>query len=197
MDNIPNDTQKRARGRPRAFDSDAGVETALGLFHARGYDAVGTAELCTAIGVRPPSLYAAYGSKLGLYERALERYRESPMATFVIEALTDASDPDEAIRAVLLAAAEFYGADPERRGCMALEGSVAPGDANARERAAALVEATGAVLRERLAALGSTHPDADADAVLIGMRGLSAAAKAGASEKQLHDAARRLVAMSD
>lgn len=195
MDNISNDTQKRPRGRPRAFDSDAGVETALRLFHARGFAAVATAELCEAIGVRPPSLYAAYGSKLGLYERALKRYRESPMATFVIEALADADDPDEAIKAVLFTAAERYAADPERRGCMALEGSVAPGDANARERAAALVDATGAVLREQLAALGSAHPDADADAVLIGMRGLSAAAKAGTSQKQLREAAQRLVAM--
>ena len=59
------------------------METALALFHERGYDAVGVAELSQATGVKPPSLYAAFGSKQGLFERAValcEKY-ERPVAT--------------------------------------------------------------------------------------------------------------------
>ena len=163
----------------------------MGLFHARGYDHVGTAELCTAIGVRPPSLYAAYGSKLGLYERALERYGRSPMAGFVMDAMADATNAPEAMSAVLLTAAERYAADPERRGCLALEGSVG-GDADARELADELVRATRAVLRSRLEELGASDPEGDAEAVLVAMRGLSAAARSGGSARALRKAAERL-----
>src|SRR5690606_32179930 len=64
----------RPRGRPRQFDPDDAVATAQRLFHERGYDAVSVADLTAALGIRPPSFYAAFGSKAGLYERVLERY---------------------------------------------------------------------------------------------------------------------------
>lgn len=65
---------KTARTRRPAFDREQGIETARELFHARGYDAVGIAELTQALDIVPPSLYAAYGSKLALFERALQSY---------------------------------------------------------------------------------------------------------------------------
>src|SRR5262245_25860741 len=61
-------------GRPRSFDKDVAVETAMRLFHARGYDAVGVAELVSELGIKPPSFYAAFGSKAGLFRQALDRY---------------------------------------------------------------------------------------------------------------------------
>src|SRR6218665_82045 len=54
------------RKRRPAFDREQGVEIAQKLFHARGYDAVGAADLTAALGIVPPSLYAAYGSKAEL-----------------------------------------------------------------------------------------------------------------------------------
>jgi len=41
------------------------------LFHSRGYDAVSVADLTKEIGINPPSFYAAFGSKLGLYTQVL------------------------------------------------------------------------------------------------------------------------------
>lgn len=64
----------RPRGRPRRFDPERAVATAQRLFHARGYDGLGVAEMTEALGVNPPSFYAAYGSKLGLFDRVLARY---------------------------------------------------------------------------------------------------------------------------
>ncbi len=55
---------------------DAAIDTAMKLFHARGYDAVGVAELGEELGITPPSFYAAFGSKAGLLERVLKRYEE-------------------------------------------------------------------------------------------------------------------------
>src|SRR3954467_10984225 len=63
-----------ARGRPRRFNPDEAVATAQRLFHEKGYDSVSVADLTKALGINPPSFYAAFGSKAGLYARILDRY---------------------------------------------------------------------------------------------------------------------------
>lgn len=50
------------------------LDGALGLFAARGYDAVGVQELCEAGGVTKPTLYYYFGSKSGVLDAVLERY---------------------------------------------------------------------------------------------------------------------------
>jgi AcrR family transcriptional regulator len=65
----------KARGRPRSFDLDAALETAMRLFWEHGYEATSLAQLTEAIGVSAPSLYAAFGDKETLFLRAVERYQ--------------------------------------------------------------------------------------------------------------------------
>ena len=72
----------KPRGRPRSFDTDEAIDTAMKLFHGRGYDAVGVAELGEKLGITPPSFYAAFGSKAGLLERTLKRYVDSETNIF-------------------------------------------------------------------------------------------------------------------
>ena len=187
--NISNDTNKRTAGRPRRFDRAAGVATAEALFHHHGYDALGIKAICDAFGVRQPALYAAYGSKAGLFEAALGRYAEGPYAAFVAAAMEGAATPEGAFHAVLGSAAQLYATDPERTGCLALEASTNASEPAARQAAAALVEATRAALAARYAALGAAAPEAWADATIAGMRGLSAEARAGQSADALVAAA--------
>ncbi|MGW2391064.1 TetR/AcrR family transcriptional regulator [Streptomyces lydicamycinicus] len=72
--------QQRTRGRPRAFDRDRAVLDAARLFWRRGYSGTSTRDLTAALGLSTSSLYAAFGSKAGLFEEAVrtyaERYRE-------------------------------------------------------------------------------------------------------------------------
>lgn len=191
IDNISDDTKKRRRGRPRRLDRGEGVALAEALFHARGYDALGIKALCDAFGVRQPALYAAYGSKAELFGLALERYASSPYATFIVEALDPSTTPREALHAVLSGAARLYAADPERRGCMALEASANASDPAARQAASNLVKAVRGTLAARYAALGpgADAPEAWADATIAGMRGLSAEARMGRSADDLAAAA--------
>ena len=44
------------------------------LFWRKGYEATSMNDLCDAMGVRSPSLYAAFGSKEALYLEAVEHY---------------------------------------------------------------------------------------------------------------------------
>ncbi len=116
------DTKKsRGRGRPRGFDPDAAVVTAQRLFHARGYDAVSVGDLTRALGINPPSLYAAFGSKFDLFDRVLGRYSE--VGAVPLDRILRPGRPlAEALSEVLVEAARSYTADPDMSGCMVLEG---------------------------------------------------------------------------
>ena len=61
-------------GRPRGFDRDAALEAAMYLFWRKGFAAATMNDLCEAMGVNSPSLYAAFGSKEALYLEAIEHY---------------------------------------------------------------------------------------------------------------------------
>lgn len=61
--------------RAREFDTEAAVGAAMQLFWERGYAATSVDDLVARLGIGRGSLYAAFGSKQGLYLRALDRYR--------------------------------------------------------------------------------------------------------------------------
>src|SRR6202007_2111067 len=61
-------------GRPREFDTDKALDEAMEVFWRHGYEGATIAELTGAMGINPPSLYAAFGSKEGLLKAALDRY---------------------------------------------------------------------------------------------------------------------------
>ncbi|QGX87057.1 TetR family transcriptional regulator [Escherichia coli] len=66
--------QSRVPGRPRRFAPEQAVSAAKVLFHQKGFDAVSVAEVTDYLGINPPSLYAAFGSKAGLFSRVLNEY---------------------------------------------------------------------------------------------------------------------------
>lgn len=172
----------RPRGRPRRFDPEQAVATAQRLFHARGYDGVSVADLTEALGINPPSFYAAFGSKAGLYARILGRYTAAegvPLA----EILRPGRPVAEALAEVLEEAARRYAADPAAAdpaaaGCLAIEGARC-NDPEARKAARTLTAAAEDTIRRFVAA---THPEAAgrlADYVVAVMTGLSSMAREG------------------
>ena len=66
----------KPRGRPRSFDRGRALERAMHLFWRKGYEATSVSDLTRAMGINPPSLYAAFGDKERLYLEALGRYQQ-------------------------------------------------------------------------------------------------------------------------
>ena len=64
----------RGRGRPRQFNIDRATESCDALFRSRGYDRVTLQDLTGAIGINPPSFYAAFGNKALLFIRIADSY---------------------------------------------------------------------------------------------------------------------------
>jgi len=183
-----NNVLARPRGRPRRFDPEQAVATAQQLFHARGYDAVSVADLTEALGINPPSFYAAFGSKAGLYMRVLSHWT----GTRAIP-LTEILRPDrpvaEALAALLEEAARRYAAEAGAGGCMVLEGTRC-NDNDARAAARALNQAGESVIRDYIAARHPEEAERLADFVSTTMSGLSAKARNGHGLAQLLATAR-------
>ena len=111
-------------GRPRAFDRDEALEAAMILFWRKGFAAASMNDLCDAMGVRSPSLYAAFGSKEALYLEAIERYVET-IGPPIWGKLAEGNTARASVESLLLAATESLPKSQETpAGCMAALGAV-------------------------------------------------------------------------
>ena len=178
---------EKPRQRRPAFDREQGIAIAQALFHQRGFDAVSLADLTEAMNIKPPSFYAAYGSKAALFERAMHRYA-GENALPVDELLAPDRPPAEALTALLVAAAKQYGRDSALRGCLITEGMRAD-DPIARNMAEKLGDTGIQTIRRYLDEVRPDAAQALADYLLVTLRGLSAAACSGMSSERLVDVA--------
>jgi AcrR family transcriptional regulator len=113
-----------AIGRPRGFDRDAALEAAMFLFWRKGFAATSMSDLCDAMGISSPSLYAAFGSKEALYLEAVEYYVRT-IGPPVWDKLAEGATARAGIENLLIAWTESL---PKSRatpaGCMALLAAV-------------------------------------------------------------------------
>lgn len=178
----------RARGRPRRFDPEEAVSKALPLFHERGYDAVSVADVTEALGINPPSFYAAFGNKAGLYSRILDHWSNTSAIPFA-DILTPDRPVADALAHVLEEAARHYVGEPYSGGCLVLEGTRC-NDTEARAAALAFNLRAEEALRNYIGARHPEQAEALADFVSTTMSGLSAKARNGHRLEQLLATAR-------
>lgn len=180
---------KAVRQRRPAFDRERGVEIAEVLFHARGYDAVSVADLTQALGIVPPSLYAAYGSKLELFERTLLHYVQHNSLPFE-QLLAEPGAPADVLTGLFVASARHCTADPQRPGCMVTEAMRAD-DEQAAAIALTLAEYGTGLLRAYVAAHApASEVERILDYLLLTLRGISSYACLGYSQEKLVNCAR-------
>lgn len=69
--------EHRGKGRPRGFDREMALNTALNIFWQQGYEPASVAELCEKMGINPPSLYSTFGNKAALFMEAVRHYENT------------------------------------------------------------------------------------------------------------------------
>ena len=114
-------------GRPRTFDADAALESAMQVFWRKGFEGASLADLTAAMGINPPSLYAAFGSKENLFRKAMDRYEIGPGGYTPI-ALKAATARDVAEQ-LLAGAVALHGTARNPKGCLGVQGALASGEA--------------------------------------------------------------------
>ncbi|MBB5122451.1 TetR family transcriptional regulator [Streptomyces eurocidicus] len=183
----------RQRGRPRSFDREAALETATLAFWEHGYEATSVADLTRAMGIAPPSLYAAFGNKEALFAEVVEVYGRT-YGDFVRRALKEEPTALGALGRVLREAAREYTEPGRPTGCLTLLAATGctTSSAEAEEVLRARRAATVAAFERRIGAGvadGELPPDTDAATLarcVVGMmQGLSQQARDGATREQL------------
>jgi AcrR family transcriptional regulator len=164
------------------------------VFWRKGYEGAALSELTEAMGINPPSLYAAFGSKEGLFRAVLERYdarREDLM-----ERVLGAPDARSVARLFLEGVAGFA-ADTNGRnppGCLLVQSGLSCSDQDIPDALAARRAEKERALRMRFERdrkggnlPKSASPAALASYLVTVAHGMSVQAAAGARAKVLHD----------
>ena len=92
------------------------------VFWRNGYEGASVAEPCAAMGISPPSLYAAFENKDGLFRKALERY-VAQHAVFWEEAMK-APTARGTIEHLLRATVRFLTEENNPPGCLMVRSAI-------------------------------------------------------------------------
>lgn len=164
------------------------MDAALAVFMREGYEGASCEMLLEAMGMNSGSMYAAFGGKRGLYDRAFGLYRDR-VVDMVVKLLDEPGSPLGNVRRLVGLWADFM-SQPGSKGCFVdatlIElGEEKEGVAEAARDAARRLQAK---LEEKLTeakAAGELGPDSDAAALAAFLvntkQGLSVMARAGAS----------------
>ncbi|WP_235498045.1 TetR/AcrR family transcriptional regulator [Frankia sp. R43] len=187
-------------GRPREFDRATALERALVLFWDRGYETTSIADLTAAMGVAPPSLYAAFGSKRALFDEVLDAYCER-YRSFMVRALREEPTFRRGLERLLREAAAAYTRPDRPPGCLVVSTAVNCGSPEVEQSLRALRNSGVEALEHRIdAAIRAGElpvgTDARSLAVFTGvvLQGMAQQARDGTTRRELESTA--LIAIS-
>jgi len=179
-------------GRPRAFDMDQALDQALHVFWEKGYEGTSIADLIKAMGINPPSLYAAFGNKETLFKKVLNRYEARRDEIF--EEAFAAPTARQAIERLLESVAERLSGKDGPSGCLMVQAALCGGEeCDSVRKDLAARRAQGEILIRKRLERGKKEGDLPKDADLVGlarylatvMQGMAVQAAGGASRKEL------------
>ena len=166
------------------------------VFWRQGYEGASISALTKAMGINPPSLYACFGSKEGLFKAVLERYdqRREIFMTEVLAAPTASAVAEAYLMGVVAFTSDTGGRNPP--GCLMVQGGLSCGDKDIPEMLARHRAEKEAMLRVRFeqARKGgdlakSSDPAALARYLMVMANGICVQAAAGATPKELQEVA--------
>lgn len=167
------------------------------MFWQHGYEPASINALTDAMGIRPASLYAAFGDKRRLFSEAVARYGAT-YGAFTSAALTEEPTARGAVERMLREMAVNYTDPRHPPGCLIISGAVNHGpdaadvEAELRAHRSRSRAAIATRLRDALAT-GELPPGTDTDAladyIAVVVGGMSRAAQDGATPADLNTVA--------
>lgn len=109
--------KSKPRGRPRAYDPDAALDSAAEIFWTKGFSDTTLDDLSEAMGMGRPSIYNAFGDKEELFLQALRRFQKTTGGS-PLRAFADANSIREALDALFRQVVEYMTADQSHLGCL-------------------------------------------------------------------------------
>jgi len=117
--------ENATKGRPRSFDEDQAIDAAMRVFWEKSFEGTTMTDLTDATGLSRSSIHAAFGSKEGLFLKAVERYRSEQMR-YIPKALAEPTLP-RAIEALLRGMVNPLSIPGNPKGCLSIHGALACG----------------------------------------------------------------------
>jgi AcrR family transcriptional regulator len=184
---------RKPRGRPRSFDREQALEQAMEVFWRKGYDATSISDLTEAMGINPPSLYAAFGDKEKLYLEAVEFYRVQ-RGEHIREVMASEPTARGAIEKALREAVSEFSRRDCPAGCLLTMSTSCVGVSAGIQQTLAKKRAMGRDrMRERIRrgieegdVPASADPQALAEFIMTVFAGMAMHARDGASRKALN-----------
>lgn len=126
--------------RQPLHDRQRSLSRAVEIFWAQGFHATSLKDLERALDMRPGSIYAAFGSKEGLFNEALERYAEQGLSALE-EQLAAYGSPLEGLAAYVRSLGGLHDQAIPSRACLLVKSLLELGarEPAARDRADALL----------------------------------------------------------
>lgn len=190
-------------GQGRKFALSDALDAATLVFWEYGYEGTSLKMLTEAMGINPPSLYKAFGSKEELFFAAIDHYNAS-YGSFVGEAFDEAISGIDLARRILHGAAGHYARPDFPGGCLTISAAVTvtPENQHVADRLSSLRNANVAKIAEAFekdvrAGRLPAHTSATRLATFVGatLQGMSQQARDGADAAQLREIAEMALAV--
>lgn len=135
--------------RPVEFERETVLQNAMETFWEHGYCATSMSQLVDITGLKPGSIYAAFGSKEGLFLSTIDHYGQASLKRLQA-CMAQADNPLDGLRHYLEMLIAEARKDTKRRGCFLVNTilEVAPHNPGVKERVSSYLDRIEAVFHD-------------------------------------------------
>jgi AcrR family transcriptional regulator len=110
-------------GRPRSFDKEEALKKAMHVFWEKGYEGTSMADLIESIGMKAPSLYAAFGNKDAIFKEVVQKYLPI-VVNGQLATLNNTSDIVEAVQKTLKECVRLFTSPDNPHTCLIMTAAI-------------------------------------------------------------------------
>ncbi len=112
-----------AAGRPRSFDKDEALKKAMHVFWEKGYEGTSMADLIQSIGMKAPSIYAAFGNKDAIFKEVVAHYLPI-ISGGQLATLNNTPDINEAVEKTLDECVRLFSSESNPHTCLIMTAAI-------------------------------------------------------------------------